>query len=267
MHTHSTLSQASMRLTFLGTGTSMGIPMLACSCAVCNSGDPYNQRLRTSALLECADLKLLFDAGPDLRQQALRVGLKQLDAVLLTHTHADHISGIDDLRPLNFAQKASIPLYGTADMLDDVRQRFAYAFSEEKSESTRPALELVSITHQQPFQIGALTFLPVAVQHGSWTITGFRCGRLGYVTDASALCDATRAALQGLDVLVLNALRTQPHPTHFSIDQALEAIAELQPKRAFLIHMGHEVDHVTTNARLPAHVRLAYDGLAVNVEC
>lgn len=265
MQNNSSFTRA-MRLTFLGTGTSMGIPMIGCSCAVCSSSDPYNQRLRTSALLEYKDVAILFDAGPDLRQQALRVGLKRLDAVLLTHAHADHISGIDDLRPLNFAQHSSIPLYATADVLADVRERFAYAFSELKSESTRPALDLVTITHQQPFQIGELTFLPLAVQHGSQTITGFRCGSLGYVTDASALCDTTRAALQDLDVLVLNALRSKPHPTHFSIAQALELIAELQPQRSFLVHMGHEVDHASTNAQFPPHVRLAFDGLLVNGE-
>lgn len=263
MQNTSVSTHPAMRLTFLGTGTSMGIPMIGCSCAVCSSADPYNQRLRTSALLEAEGLNILFDAGPDLRQQALRAGLKHLDAVLLTHAHADHILGIDDLRPLNFVQQCSIPLYGTADVLADVRERFAYAFSEVHDGSTRPALDLLPICHGQPFTIGALTFLPLAVQHGSWTITGFRCGALGYVTDASELSTETRAALMGLDVLVLNALRNKPHPTHFTIQQALEMIEELKPRQAFLVHMGHEIDHATTNASFPEHVRLAYDTLSL----
>lgn len=254
-----------MRLTFLGTGTSMGVPVIGCRCEVCTSPDPHNKRLRTSALLEVAGLHVLFDAGPDLRQQALSAGLDRVDAVLLTHSHADHISGLDDLRPLNFAQKTAIPLYGFASTLSTVREHFAYAFAETSDGSTRPSLQLVEVADSVPFQVGPVTALPFDVRHGSWTITGFRVGQLGYVTDASELPAASLAHLRGLDLLVLNALRRDPHPTHFSVAQALDVIADLQPRRALLVHMTHDLDHEQINATLPAHVRLAYDGQIVEI--
>jgi phosphoribosyl 1,2-cyclic phosphate phosphodiesterase len=255
-----------MRLTFLGTGTSMGVPVIGCRCAVCSSADPHNKRLRTSALLEVGGLNLLFDAGPDLRQQALAVGLARLDAVLLTHAHADHVAGLDDLRPLNFAQRAAIPLYGAAPALKFVRERFGYAFANLSDGSTRPSLELVEISNSTAFQIGEVPVMPFDVYHGTWTITGFRIGGLGYVTDASAVPPASLAHLRDLDLLVLNALRLTPHPTHFSLDQALELIDELNPGRTLLVHMTHDIEHQAVNAMLPAHVRLAYDGQVVELE-
>ncbi len=243
----------------------MGVPVIGCSCAVCISADPRNKRLRTSALLEVAGMSLLFDAGPDLRQQALMVGLQRLDAVLLTHAHADHVSGLDDIRPLNFAQKSAMPLYGAASTLGFVRERFNYAFVNASEGSTRPALELIEIRDRSPFRINTVQVLPFAVEHGSWTITGFRVGGLGYVTDASFIPPASLENLRGLDVLVLNALRPAPHPTHFSVDQARALIGELQPRRAFLVHMTHDLDHAATNVTFPDHIRLAYDGLTIEV--
>ncbi|HEX9374072.1 MAG TPA: MBL fold metallo-hydrolase, partial [Roseiflexaceae bacterium] len=219
-----------MRLTFLGTGTSMGVPVIGCGCSVCTSADPRNKRLRTSALLEVDGLNLLFDAGPDLRQQALAAGLRRVDAVLLTHSHADHVSGLDDLRPLNFAQRSSIPLYGTASTLEFVRGRFDYAFTTVADGSTRPGLHLVEIQSEAPFRIASVQVLPFDVQHGTWTITGFRIGRLGYVTDASYIPSISMEHLRDLDVLVLNALRLTAHPTHFSVEQACGLIAELRPR-------------------------------------
>lgn len=255
-----------MRLTFLGTGTSMGVPVIGCQCAVCQSADPRNKRLRTSALLEVAGLNVLFDAGPDLRQQALAAGLARVDAVLLTHAHADHISGLDDLRPLNFAQRSAIPLFGTATTLDMVRERFSYAFVNSSEGSTRPALELVEIQSLAPFRIkSSVQATPLDIRHGSWTITGFRIGRLGYVTDASAIPPASLELLRDLDVLVLNALRLTAHPTHFSLHEACALIDELRPRQALLVHMTHDLDHDTINAALPAHIRLAYDGQVVEI--
>ena len=243
----------------------MGVPVIGCHCAVCSSADPRNKRLRTSALLEVAGLNLLFDAGPDLRQQALGVGLTRLDAVLLTHAHADHVSGLDDLRPLNFAQRAAMPLYGAAPTLRFVRERFSYAFVNGSEGSTRPALELIEIQSRLPFHINSVKVLPFDVKHGTWTITGFRIGRLGYVTDASYIPPASLEYLRGLDVLVLNALRQAAHPTHFSVDEARVLIDELRPRRALLVHMTHDLDHESTNVALPDHIRLAYDGQTIEV--
>jgi phosphoribosyl 1,2-cyclic phosphate phosphodiesterase len=243
----------------------MGVPVIGCSCAVCTSADPRNKRLRTSALLEVAGLNLLFDAGPDLRQQALAVGLRRLDAVLLTHAHADHVSGLDDIRPLNFVQKSAMPLYGAASTLGFVRERFNYAFVNGSEGSTRPALEPIEICDRAPFRINDVEVLPFDVEHGTWTITGFRIGGLGYVTDASSIPSASLEHLRGLDVLVLNALRPAPHPTHFSVDQARALIDELQPRRAFLVHMTHDLDHQATNETFPDHIRLAYDGLTIDI--
>ena len=244
----------------------MGVPVIGCQCAVCTSPDPRNTRLRTSALLEVAGRALLFDAGPDLRQQALAARLSRVDGVLLTHAHADHVSGLDDLRPLNFAQRSAIPLYGSASTLGMVRERFGYAFHDSSQGSTRPALELVEIQSGAPFRIAGVAALPFDVQHGTWTITGFRIGRLGYVTDASAIPPDSLGQLRGLDVLVLNALRHAAHPTHFTVAQACAIVGELQPQRALLVHMTHELDHAAVNASLPEHIRLAYDGQVVEVD-
>lgn len=243
----------------------MGIPVIGCTCAVCRSPDPRNRRLRTSALLETGDACVLIDAGPDLRQQVLASGVNRIDAVLLTHGHADHIAGIDDLRPLNFIQRASIPLYGTAETLDSIRERFAYAFMNTSEGSTRPMLELVEIMPPQAFAVGRLTVWPLEVPHGTWTITAYRIGTLGYVTDASAVPPAARAKLQDLDLLVLNALRQRPHPTHLSLSEALGVVTDLRPRRALFVHMSHDVDHAATNAQLPDHVQLAYDGQVIEI--
>jgi phosphoribosyl 1,2-cyclic phosphate phosphodiesterase len=243
----------------------MGVPVIGCHCAVCASADPRNKRLRTSALLEVAGLNLLFDAGPDLRQQMLSVGLTRLDGVLLTHAHADHVSGLDDLRPLNFAQRTAMPLYGAASTLGFVRERFSYAFVNGSEGSTRPALELVEIQHLSPFRINSVEVLPFDVKHGTWTITGFRIGGLGYVTDASFIPPASLERLRGLDLLVLNALRQDAHPTHFSVGEACALIDQLRPRRALLVHMTHDLDHQLTNVALPDHIRLAYDGQTLEV--
>ncbi|MEM8533528.1 MAG: MBL fold metallo-hydrolase [Chloroflexota bacterium] len=255
-----------MRLTFLGTGTSTGVPVIGCTCGICTSPNPRNKRLRTSALLEVAGLTILIDAGPDLRQQALTVGMSHLDAVLITHTHADHIAGLDDIRPLNFKQKGAIPLYGTRSTLNDIQKRFDYAFANLSEGSTRPSLELTEINSNEPFTIGSVTIRPLLIQHGTWAITGYQVGRLGYITDANVIPPESREYLRNLDVLVLNALCADPHPTHFSIAEAVEVVADLSPQQALLVHMNHQVDYEETNRTLPEHIRLAYDGHVVNIE-
>jgi phosphoribosyl 1,2-cyclic phosphate phosphodiesterase len=258
-----------MRLTFLGTGTSMGVPIIGCPCLVCTSADPRNQRLRTSALVEIMTwqhrLNLLIDAGPDFRAQALTNRLATLDALLLTHAHYDHVAGIDDLRPLAIQSGSHMPVYGSTATLDDVRTRFSYAFATAADGTTRPALDLHPIRHYEPFAINPLQIMPFDVQHGTRTITGYRFGRLGYVTDASDLPPATIDLLHDLDVLVINALRFQPHVNHYSLEQALAMIAELQPRQAFLVHLSHAFDHALVNQQLPPGVALAHDGLQVEI--
>ncbi|NTW97520.1 MAG: MBL fold metallo-hydrolase, partial [Oscillochloris sp.] len=229
-----------MQLRFLGTGTSMGVPVIGCDCPVCRSDDPRNRRTRTSALLRAAGQTILIDAGPDFRAQALAADLRHVDAVILTHSHFDHIAGIDDLRPL-CGHGSCVPIFGSPHTLADVRKHFDYAFSETSVGSTRPNIELRPI--ETPFQIGLTDIIPLAITHGTWSITAYRIGGLGYVTDANEIPAESWELLRGLDVLVLNALRYEPHPTHFSLAQALEVIAELRPQRAFLVHMTHAFDH------------------------
>jgi len=230
---------------------------------VCQSDDPRNTRTRTSALLQAAGQTILIDAGPDFRAQALAFGLLRLDAVLLTHDHFDHIGGLDDLRPLTEKQGA-IPLYGNAFTLTNVRRRFDYAFAGESKGSTRPLLRPVEI--DSPFSIGRVPIIPFDVVHGSWTITGYRIGKLAYITDASSIPPASLALLNDLDVLVLNALRFKPHPNHFSLEASLGVLADLRPRRAFLVHMNHDIDHASVSATLPPGVHLAYDGLRVDID-
>jgi phosphoribosyl 1,2-cyclic phosphate phosphodiesterase len=252
-----------MRLRFLGTGTSMGVPVIGCRCAVCTSPDPRNTRTRTSALLRTPAETILIDAGPDFRVQALNAGLRSLDAVLLTHSHFDHVAGLDDLRPLCHGA-GSVPVYGSLRTLAEVRERFAYAFAETSVGSTRPSLDLRPVA--DPFQIGATQVRPFDILHGTWTITGYRVGGLGYVTDASKIPAAAWDQLGGLDVLVINALRREPHPTHYSVDEAVEVVAALRPRRAFLVHMTHGIDHAFDGATLPPGVEFAYDGLEVEID-
>lgn len=241
----------------------MGVPVIGCDCAVCTSDDPRNRRLRTSALLQHAETSILIDAGPDLRTQVLRQRIARLDAVLLTHAHTDHIGGIDDLRPFTMRSARPLPLYGDEPTLRRVRHMFDYAFDPAPSLSTRPQLEPRPLA--QSLTIGGLTVQPFQVLHGPHPITGYRCGSLAYITDASRLPPETMQLLTGLEVLVINALRFTPHPLHFTIDEALMVVAELRPRRAYFIHITHDLDHATVNAQLPPHVQLAYDGQVIEV--
>jgi phosphoribosyl 1,2-cyclic phosphate phosphodiesterase len=251
-----------MRLRFLGTGTSMGVPIIGCRCPVCTSNDPRNHRTRTSALLYINEQQILIDAGPDFRQQALTAGLQHIDAVLLTHAHFDHVAGLDDLRPLS-QHGTDIPIYGSTQTLHDVRERFAYAFDNRSAGSTRPALRLCPI--DGPFAIATNIIEPFEVIHGTWSITGYRIGKLGYVTDASTLPLASKQILRGVDVLVLNALRYEAHPTHYSLSEALTVAAEINPRACYLVHMTHAFDHPVDEHLLPPGVNFAYDGLEIEI--
>ena len=252
-----------MRLTILGTGTSMGVPVIGCSCRVCTSRDPRNQRLRTAALVESRGTTVLIDAGPDMRMQVLQHSVRRLDAVLLTHAHADHIGGIDDLRPFTMGSGRSLPIYGDSYTLARVKQMFDYAFDPAPSLSTRPRLELRPL--DGPFQIGDLQILPFDVHHGPHVITGYRFGRLGYITDGKTLPPETMAQLRDLDVLIINALRYTDHPLHFTVDEALAIVDQLAPRQAYFVHLTHDLDHAEANAKLPPRAQLAYDGQIIEI--
>lgn len=252
-----------MRLTILGSGTSMGVPVIGCRCSVCTSDDTRNRRLRTSALLEHGETTLLIDAGPDLREQVLRTGLTHLDSVLLTHAHADHIGGIDDLRPFTMRSGATLPLYGDAHTIERVRHTFDYAFDPAPSLSTRPSL--LTRVIDGPFRVGDVAVTPLDVNHGPHTITGYRFGPVGYITDASALPERTIEQLRGVELLVLNALRWKPHPLHFTVDEALGIVERIRPRETLFVHITHDLDHAEVNTQLPPWAQLAFDGQVVEV--
>jgi phosphoribosyl 1,2-cyclic phosphate phosphodiesterase len=248
-----------MRLKFLGTGTSTGVPILTCHCAVCTSSDPHDKRTRPSVLLEYEGRAVLIDTTPDFRTQALREGMTRLDAIIFTHGHADHIMGLDDTRVFYFRQQVPIPIYADARCLASLRSTFAYIF-----DGTYPFGGLVKLDPHPidgPFDLWGLKFTPVPVVHGNLPILAFRFRDTAYVTDVSEIPESSMSLLAGLDVLILDALRPKPHPTHFSLDQALAMVEKLKPRRAFFAHVAHELGHAATNRTLPSHVQLAYDGL------
>jgi phosphoribosyl 1,2-cyclic phosphate phosphodiesterase len=249
--------------TFLGTGTSVGIPMLGCQCAVCSSTDPRNHRFRCSALVRVPEGNILIDTSPELRLQLLREKVGMIHAVLYTHYHADHLFGLDDLRPLSWRLGEPIPLYCTEEVEEIVRAAFAYAFqpSTHSVAGAVPKLRFARIT-TEPFSVLGQRFTPVPLLHAQFDVLGFRIDDVAYCTDVSRIPDTSLPLLHSLRVLVLDALRYKPHPAHFSLNEALEVIAQLRPERAYLTHMGHEIDHVTVSRQLPPNVELAYDGLS-----
>jgi phosphoribosyl 1,2-cyclic phosphate phosphodiesterase len=254
-----------LEITVLGSGTSVGVPTIGCHCRVCESPDPRDQRLRPSILLRHNGQTLVIDTGPDFRQQALRAHIDRVDAVLFTHAHADHILGIDDLRPFNFHQRGAIPIYATEDTLEVIRRVFAYIFFSGETESSRPKVETHAFD-REPFEVLGLTVHPIPVMHGKWPAHGFRIGRFAYLTDHSEIPDESLAMLTGLDVLFLDALRYKPHPTHSTIDRSLQYVERLAPRRAWFTHLSHDLLHERAEELLPPHVRLAYDGLEIHLE-
>ncbi len=255
-----------MDVTFLGTGTSMGVPMIGCACAVCRSTDPRDNRSRPSILIGLpGGATILIDTSSDLRAQALRFGLTRIDAVLYTHSHADHILGLDELRRFNTLQRGPIPLFGDDRTLTDLRRIFSYAFQPAREPGHEYVPQLVPFVLDGPLSVAGTEVRPVPVLHGARTILGFRFGRFAYLTDCCAIPDASWALLEGLDVVVLDALRERPHASHFSLDQAVAAATRIGARRTFFTHMAHDLGHAATCARLPAGMALAYDGLRVEL--
>jgi phosphoribosyl 1,2-cyclic phosphate phosphodiesterase len=256
-----------LQLTVLGSGTSMGVPTLACPCRVCHSVDPRDKRTRPSILLSRGGHNVVIDTSPDFRAQALRENILRLDAVVFTHGHADHILGFDDIRPYNMRQKEHLPVYAEEETLAVLRRTFAYAFSDAPAQSTIPQVTLHPITG--PFELLGTEIIPVPLDHGGLRVLGFRADGAAYLTDFNRLPEQSKPLLAGLDDLILDALRDTPHPMHLTVEQALEIVRELAPRRAWFTHISHDLAHEETNERLRnsgfPHVQMAYDGLRMEV--
>jgi phosphoribosyl 1,2-cyclic phosphate phosphodiesterase len=261
------MADAPIKVTILGSGTSMGVPSLACHCKVCTSSDPLDNRLRPSILLSRGEQNVVIDTTPDFRQQALRAKINRLDAILLTHGHADHILGFDDIRPYNIRQSSALPVYGNLETFDTLRRAFAYVFDGRPSFSTVPSVTLHVV--DGPFPLMGVEIIPIPLQHGDLEVLGYRFGGGAYLTDFGSLPDSSLALLEGLDVLIIDALRDMPHPMHQTVDQALAVIERLKPKKAWFTHIAHDLPHGETNERLRKlglpNVALAYDGLQFEV--
>ncbi len=253
-----------MIVTVLGSGTSAGVPTIGCRCEVCTSTDVRDNRMRPSIVIEHEGHSILIDTTPDFRTQALRAGLKRVDAILFTHAHADHILGLDDVRPYNYMQGGPIPIYAAADTLATIERVFAYVFANVKRQTHIPKLE-PHVIDGAAFELFGLKVQPIPLLHGREKIYGYRIGNMAYLTDHSTIPQESMELLKGLDVLFHDALRRAPHPTHSTVDQALRNIEELQPKLALFTHICHDLGHAVTEAALPTNVRLAYDGMQLEV--
>ncbi len=257
-----------MRLTFLGTGTSFGVPQIGCDCAVCHSTDLRDKRTRAGAIVESGGATILIDTPPELRLQLIAGGFSRIDAVLYTHEHADHINGIDDLRMFSVRQRRPLPVYGPSETLERLRSSFNYIFDDAVRPyegTSKPTLEMHAMEPGRLVRVAGTDVLPLAFRHGHLRVFGYRLGPLAYITDIKAIPDSERDSLRDLDVLVLSALWWRPHPTHQSIAEAIEAAQALGARRTFLTHLTHETGHAGLASRLPQGIFPAYDGLTVEV--
>ncbi|MGH7752016.1 MAG: MBL fold metallo-hydrolase [Gemmatimonadales bacterium] len=257
-----------MRLLFLGTGTSFGVPQVGCSCSVCTSSDPSDRRLRSSVLIETQGRRLLIDAPPELRLALVRARVSDLDAVLFTHAHADHVHGIDDLRAISARRHQALEAWGPVETMRELEERFRYVFdgaAPARPGTTRPELTSRTLAPDQPAEVAGVEVLPFPLPHGPSEVFGYRVGPLAYITDAKDVPAATRARLRGVQVLVLNALLEEPHPLHLSIAEAVRVAEDVGARRTYLTHLTHNLSHQDLLARLPPGVQPAYDGLAVDV--
>ena len=255
----------SRQLVLLGTGTSVGVPMIGCHCDVCESDDPRNNRTRCGVAVEAPEGMFLIDTPPELRLQLVRERIDTVHAALFTHNHADHVFGLDDLRICGMRRDESIPLYCEEPVEEQIRRAYHYAFrppSPNTHSGATPRLHFERIG-LEPFSLLGTTVTPIRLHHGRLPVLGFRIDDVAYCTDVSEIPDSSWELLEGLDVLIIDALREKPHPTHFSVDQSLEVIERVRPQRAYLTHISHHLEHVATNHALPDHVELAWDGLKV----
>ncbi len=253
-----------MKITFLGTGTSMGIPMIGCNCATCRSTDERDKRLRASVWIEADEKNIIIDTGIDFRQQALKMNIPGIDAVLFTHHHADHVFGMDELRPVNFLQKKTVQIYATETTINHLKRIYPYVFDGRTCPSDIPKIDY-HIFGAETFSIGSLPVQPVPLLHGHLPVMGFRIGSFAYCTDVSRIPDESYGLLQDLEVLVLGALRDRPHPTHFTLEEAVKEARKIKAARTYLIHMSHELSHRNMLERLPDKIGPAYDGLQLDL--
>lgn len=258
-----------MKLVFLGTGTSQGVPVIGCQCEVCRSNDRRDRRLRTSAMVEIGESRFVIDAGPDFRYQMLREGVNRLDAILLTHMHKDHTAGIDDVRAFNFVDYPTIHsmhIYGNEATINRIEMEYDYAFAQNKYRGV-PVIELHTINEAHPFEVNGISIVPIIGEHSErFRSVGYRFGDLAYLTDFSAIVAEEEAKLEGVKVLVINSLRWEKHDSHFSVEEALEVIRRVKPERAYLTHMSHGIGlHAEAETKLPEGVQFAYDGLSVEL--
>ena len=258
-----------MRLTFLGTGTSQGVPVIGCRCEVCQSTDVRDQRLRTSAMIECEDCRIVIDAGPDFRQQMLRTGVRAIDAILLTHEHKDHTGGLDDVRAFNFVDYPTIrvvDIFANAQTAVAIKKDYDYAFAENKYIGA-PEMRLHEIDTTKPFTVKGHKIIPINGRHSErFFVTGYRIGPLAYMTDFKELLDGEEQKLQGIDTLVVNALRFKPHHSHFNVEEAVALINRIKPRVAYLTHLSHDIGlHAEAANKLPEGVYLGYDGLTIDI--
>jgi phosphoribosyl 1,2-cyclic phosphate phosphodiesterase len=254
-----------MKVTFLGTGTSQGVPLIACECKVCASTNKKDKRLRTSVLVQVNDVNMVIDSGPDFRQQMLATGIKHLDALIFTHAHKDHIAGMDDIRGFNFKMKRAIEIYCTQQVDEQIRKEFAYIFAETKYPGI-PEVDINYIRKDVNFDVKGVTIKPIEVMHYKLPVLGFRINDFVYITDANFISTEEKQKIKGCHTLVLNALRREKHVSHFTLAEALELIDELKPQRAYLTHISHQLGlHDEVELELPSNVRLAYDGLTIKL--
>lgn len=255
-----------LRATFLGTGTSTGVPVLACDCEVCQSDDPRDKRLRSSLMIEYLGRRIVIDCGPDFRYQMIREKVDDLDAILLTHHHRDHIAGLDDIRGFNYVLNKSIDVFAEEKCIEAIRAEFPYIFNNTRYFGA-PQINFRTITNQ-PFRVEDIPILPIRAMHQEMEILGFRIGGLSYITDASAISPDELRKLEGSDIIILNALRNSTHPSHFSVPEAIEIIQALKPaKGAYLTHMSHFIDtHKNLDDKLPEGIHPAYDGLRLSLK-